>query len=306
MMQTTIIEAIRQTVGSAPTEIKAQGLTRFATSSRPSNRDGWARVMPDGIVRFGCWRQGVTGWWRDGTADRHAPQRDDRADRAALAEQERQRQRHERINLAMFKAAHPLQRQAPAGAYLVSRGLGELNKCPQALRMAALPYFDAGREIGRFPAMLAAVTDPQGVMVALHRTYIDFNGHKAPVPQPRKLSRTSGLLAGASIKLFPLKRIEGKLALGVAEGIETALACHLASGIATWSCMNAGGVRAFDWPQGLQALVIFADNDANGFGQSAARDLAGRASAAGIEVRVLIPETVGTDWLDVYVGGRTA
>ena len=306
MMQTTIIEAIRQTVGSAPTEIKAQGLTRFATSSRPSNRDGWARVMPDGIVRFGCWRQGLSGWWRDGAADRQAPQRDDRADRAALAEQEKQRQRHERINHAIFKAAHPLQRHEPVGQYLVNRGLGELNKCPQALRMAALPYFDAGREVGQFPAMLAAVTDAQGVMVAVHRTYIDFNGRKAPVPQPRKLSRTSGLLAGASIKLFMPANIDGKLALGVAEGIETALACYLASGIPTWSCMNAGGVRAFDWPQGLQTLVVFADNDANGVGQSAARDLAGCAAAAGVEVRVLIPETVGTDWLDVYVGGRTA
>ena len=303
MMHTTIIEAIRQTVGAAPAEIKAQGLTRFATSSRPSNRDGWARVMPDGIVRFGCWRQGVSGWWRDGAADRHTPQRDDRA---ALAEQEKQRQRHERINQAMFKAAHPLQRHEPVGQYLVNRGLGKLNKCPQALRMAALPYFDAGREIGRFPTMLAAVTAPQGVMVALHRTYIDFNGHKAPVPQPRKVSRTSGLLAGASIKLFTPMSIDGKLALGVAEGIETALACHLASGIPTWSCRDAGGVRAFECPQGLQTLVVFADNDESGVGQSAARDLAGRAAAAGIEVRVLIPEKVNTDWLDVYVGGGAA
>ena len=306
MMQATIIEAIRQTVGAAPAEIKAQGLTRFATSSRPSNRDGWARVMPDGIVRFGCWRQGVSGWWRDGAADRHASQRDDRPDLAALAEQEKQRQRHERINRAIFKAGQPLQRHEPVGQYLVNRGLDKLSKCPQALRMSALTYFNAGREVGRFPAMLAAVTDPQGVMVAVHRTYIDFNGQKAPVPQPRKLSRTSGLLAGASIKLFAPANIDGKLALGVAEGIETALACYLASGIPTWSCMNAGGVRAFDWPQGLQTLVVFADNDANGVGQSAARDLAGRAAAAGMEVRVLIPETVGTDWLDVYVGGFAA
>lgn len=306
MMQTTIIEAICQTVGAAPAEIKAQGLTRFATSSRPSNRDGWVRVMPDGTVRFGCWRQGLSGWWRDGAADRHGPRRHDRADRAALADQEKQRQRHERINRAIFKAARPLQRHEPVGQYLVHRGLGKLSKCPQALRMAALPYFDAGCEVGLFPTMLAAVTDPKGVMVAVHRTYIDFNGQKAPVAQPRKLSRTSGLLARASIKLFAPKSIEGKLALGVAEGIETALACYLASGIPTWSCMNAGGVSAFDWPQGLQTLVVFADNDANGVGQSAARNLAGRAAAAGIEVRVLIPETVGTDWLDVYVGGRAA
>lgn len=214
-----IIEAIRQAVGFAPTKIKAQGLTRFPTSSRPSNRDGWVRPMPDGGVRFGCWRQGITGWWRDGSVDRLQPARDERAEHAALAEQEKQRQRHEKINLRMFNQAHALKRQSPVGQYLVQRGLGKLTRAPQALRMAALPYFDDGRDIGRFPVMLAAVTDPHRVMLALHRTYIGTDGKKAPVPQPKKLSRTTGLLAGASIKLFEPTNIGGKLVLGVAEGI---------------------------------------------------------------------------------------
>jgi len=306
MHNPNIIEAIRQAVGFAPAEIKARGLTRFPTSSRPSNRDGWVRVMPDGVVRFGCWRQAITGWWRDGTADHRQPASDDRVERAAMAEQEQQRQRNEKINRRTFDQAHPLTRQSPVGQYLVQRGLGKLTRAPQALRMAALPYFDDGREIGRFPVMLAAVTDLHGSMVALHRTYIDAAGCKAPVPQPKKLSRTTGLLAGASIKLHEPTIIEGKLALGVAEGIETALACYLASGIPTWSCMNAGGVRSFDWPPGLQSLIVFADNDASGVGQAAGRDLAGRAAAAGVEVRVLVPETVGTDWLDTYVAGGAA
>lgn len=306
MYNPNIIEAIRQAVGFAPAEIKARGWTRFPTSSRLSNRDGYVRVMPDGVVRFGCWRQAITGWWRDGAADHHQPARDDRAERAALAEQEQQRQRNVKINRRTFDQAHPLTRQSPVGQYLVHRGLGKLTKAPQALRMASLPYFDDGREIGRFPVMLAAVTDLHGGMVALHRTFIGTAGTKAPVPQPKKLSRTTGLLAGASIKLHEPAIIDGKLVLGVAEGIETALACYLASGIPTWSCMNAGGLRSFDWPPGLQSLIVFADNDASGVGQAAGRDLAGRAAAAGVEVRVLVPETVGTDWLDTYVAGGAA
>lgn len=306
MSKTNIIDAIRQAVGFAPVEVKTQGLTRFPTSSRPSNRDGWVRPMPDGGVRFGCWRQGITGWWRDGAVDRLQPARDDRAERAAQAEQEQQRQRHEKINRRTFDQGHPLTRLSPVGQYLVQRGLGKLTKAPQALRMAALAYFDDGREFGRFPVLLAAVTDPLGVMVALHRTYISTDGRRAPVPQPKKLSRTTGLLAGASIKLFEPTIIDGKLVLGVAEGIETALACYLGSGIPTWSCMNAGGVRAFEWPPGLQSLIVFADNDARGVGQAAGRDLAGRAAAAGVEIRVLVPEIVGTDWLDAYVAGGAA
>jgi len=301
-MGTTIYDEILRTLGFAPHQIKQHGLTRFATSSRPSNRDGWVRVMQDGIVRFGCWRQGVTGWWRDGVGNHQSIKRDEHADKLALAAQEKQYLRNGRINAQILDCAHPLHRQSSAGKYLVHRGLGALKKRPQALRMASLPYFEDGIEQGQYPVMLGAVTSPDGVLVALHRTYISDLGRKAPVPCPKKLSRTSGLLAGASIKLFEPTTINGKLTLGVAEGIETALACYLASGIPTWSCVSASGIKSFQWPAGLQSLVIFGDNDASGVGQSAARDLAGRAAAAGLECRVLIPETAGTDWLDAYVG----
>ena len=302
-MHTNIYDEILRTVGFAPHQIKQHGLTRFPTSSRPSNRDGWVRVMQDGIVRFGCWRQGVTGWWRDGVSNHQSIKRDECADKLALAEHEKQNQRNGRINAQILDYAHPLHRQSPVGQYLVHRGLGALKKRPQALRMAALPYFEDGIEQGQYPVMLGAVTSSEGALVALHRTYISDIGQKAPVPCPKKLSRTSGLLAGASIKLFEPTTINGKLTLGVAEGIETALACYLASGIPTWSCVSASGIKSFQWPDGLQSLVIFGDNDASGVGQSAARELAGRAAAAGLECRVLIPEIVGTDWLDAYAGG---
>ena len=302
----TIYDEIVRTVGFAPQRIKPNGLTRFATTSRPSNRDGWVRIMRDGIIRFGCWRQGVSGWWRDGVGDRQASKRDEQAEKQMQAEQEKQFQRQARINQHLLACAHPLQRQSPVGQYLVRRGLGALSKNPQALRMAALPYFDDGIEIGRFPVMLGAVTSPEDVLVGLHRTYISTGGMKAFVPCPKKLSRTSGLLSGASIKLHEPSIINGKLTLGVAEGIETALACYLASSIPTWSCVSATGIKSFLWPAGLQSLVVFADNDAHGVGQSAARELAGRAAAAGLECRVLVPEIVGNDWLDVYVAGDTA
>lgn len=302
----TVHDEIMRTLGFAPMAIKASGKTRFATTSRPSNRDGWACIMPDGIIRFGCWRQGITGWWRDGAGDRQASKKDAQAEKQVLAEEEKRLQRQARINQQLFACAHPLQRQSPVGQYLVHRGLGKLSKSPQALRMAALPYFDDGTEIGHFPVMLGAVTSPEGVLMGLHRTYISKAGMKAPVSCPKKLSRTSGLLAGASIKLHEPSLINGKLTLGVAEGIETALACYLASGIPTWSCVSAPGIKSFQWPAGLQSLVVFADNDAHGVGQSAARDLAGRAGAAGLECRVLVPEIVGNDWLDVYMAGGTA
>ena len=305
-MSTTIYDEILRTLGFAPSQINQLGLTRFPTSSRPSNRDGWVRVMQDGIVRFGCWRQGITGWWHNGIGNYQSHKRVEYADKMALAAQEKQNQRNGRINERIFSYAHPLHRQSPVGQYLVHRGLGSLKKCPQALRMATLPYFEDGIEQGQYPVMLGAVTSPEGALVALHRTYISYIGHKASVPCPKKLSRTSGLLAGASIKLFEPTTINDKLTLGVAEGIETVLACYLASGVPTWSCVSASGIKSFQWPDGLQSLVIFCDNDSSGVGQTAARDLAGRAAAAGLECRVLIPQTVGNDWLDDYAGGTAA
>lgn len=302
-MSTTIYEEILRTVGFAPSCIKPQGLTRFSTSSRPSNRDGWVRSLPDGIIRFGCWRQGITGWWKDGAGNHDVPRKNNVTESKALVVQAKINERIGRINALMMDAAQPLQRHSPVGRYLDNRGLGALTLAPAALRMAMLPYFDDGVELGKFPVMLGAVTNSEGVLVGLHRTYVTTEGKKALVPCPKKLSRTSGLLAGASIKLFGPHVIKGKLTMGVAEGIETALACSLMSGVPTWSCVSAGGLKSFQWPAGLQSLVIFADNDASGVGQSAALELAGRAAAAGLECRVAIPEAVGTDWLDAYVEG---
>ena len=59
------------------------------------------------------------------------------------AQEKKRLQRQARINQQLFAYAQPLQRQSPVGQYLVHRGLGKLSKSPQALRMAALPYFVA-------------------------------------------------------------------------------------------------------------------------------------------------------------------
>jgi hypothetical protein len=168
--------------------------------------------------------------------------------------------------------------------------------------MSVLPYYDGDVERGRFPVMLGAVTDKDGKLLALHRTFITDDGYKAPVENPKKLTSTSGTIAGASIKLRLPEIIEGKLTLGVAEGIETALACWRGFQVPTWSCVSANGIKTFIWPPNLERLVIFADHDLSGVGQAAANALAARAGAAGLEVRILVPTTAGADWLDVYQG----
>lgn len=58
-----------------------------------------------------------------------------------------------------------------------------------------------------------------GRMVALHRTWLHTDGHKADVPSVKKQTGAAGPLAGACIPLF--KPMKGQI--GIAEGIETAL-----------------------------------------------------------------------------------
>jgi len=126
--------------------------------------------------------------------------------------------------------------------------------------------------------------------MSIHRTYLQDAG-KAPVPEPKKLMQ--GLpLAGSAIRLTPVSKV-----LGIAEGIETALAASELFGVPCWSCISTSGIEAFEPPEGVKELIVFADNDANFAGQSAAYRAAHRLALKGYEVEVCVPPNVG-DWLD--------
>ena len=56
-------------------------------------------------------------------------------------------------------------------------------------------------------------------------------------------------------------------------------------------------------PSRVKRLLVFADNDAKFAGQAAAYALAHRlATSTSMEVIVLVPPIVGTDWLDELIG----
>ncbi|HEU0228928.1 MAG TPA: toprim domain-containing protein, partial [Burkholderiaceae bacterium] len=212
-----------------------------------------------------------------------------------------------RVTLSrLFDAAGAITDACPAGIYLDRRGLSIPNS--DALRfMPKLDYWHDGQLLGTFPAMLAAVTSPSGALVSVHRTYITPEGHKAPVPTVKKLMATAGPMAGTSIKIgAPLARPDGRLGLGVAEGIETALAASILSGVAVWSCVSAHGLEAFEPPGDVHYLYCFGDHDASGVGQKAASDLAHRAARSGLSARIWIPEAPGTDWNDELISRRAS
>lgn len=189
-----------------------------------------------------------------------------------------------------FKESRPIERDDEACRYLAGRGL-RLYDLPESVRLhPGMAYWDGGAVLGKFATMLATVTDAVGRAVSLHRTYLQ-DARKAPVPEPKKLME--GLpLAGAAIRLTPISRT-----LGIAEGIETAIAAAELFEVPVWSCISTAGIESFEPPEGVRHVIVFADNDRNFAGQAAAYRAAHRLALKGCEVEVCIPPTVG-DWLD--------
>lgn len=179
----------------------------------------------------------------------------------------------------------------PVWLYL-NRRIG-IDDAPRDLKFhPALPYFEDGKVLAKFPAMIACMRDPEGRGVAIHRTYLTEDGDKASVSQPKKIMAGKPLNRSA-VRLSPICK-----EIGIAEGVETALASFKRFGIPTWAATTA--VLLQDWvpPVGIKRILIAGDNDETYTGQQAAYSLARRLRREGYDVVVRIPEQVGKDWAD--------
>lgn len=187
----------------------------------------------------------------------------------------------------MWREARPVSVGDPVDLYLRSRGLG-MAEYPKSLR-----YHE------RTCAMVAAVMiGTKGVQ--LHRTFLTKEGRKADVVPNRKMM-PGRLPKGASIPLSwppPAPAI-----LGIAEGIETALAAGLIHGLNVWAAISSHGLETWNPPASVRVCWVFGDNDLKYGGQKAAYVLAHRLAVQGVTVRVLIPGEPGTDWNDVLLSG---
>lgn len=159
---------------------------------------------------------------------------------------------------------------------------------PNSIRLHPSLRYDAGHS---FPAMLALVTMPDGKPSTMHRTWLDGNGGKAPIDEPKKVM--AGTIKTGAIRLAPMAEC-----LGLAEGIETALRASVLFDMPVWAAISAGGMRDWEAPEGLRHLIVFGDNDENFTGQTAAYSLANRLSLKGIKTEVRIPAKTGADWAD--------
>ena len=142
-------------------------------------------------------------------------------------------------------------------------------------------YFGEDRPTA--PAILAPVNDPHtGLVHAIWRIRLDSQGRKVWRGAYGRIPH------GASSRLFD--HWPGRL--GIAEGIEDAIALRLKTGWPTWASLTASLMANMILPDRVRRVLICQDNDQpdhNGRrpGPDAAQRLAARLRAEGREVRII-------------------
>ena len=225
--------------------------------------------------------------------------------RAPLAAPDGQKQKIAMADL--WKRGRPLTGDDIASRYLQGRNI-DLSAYPSALRVVnSLPYFFEDKITGYFNGMIANFRSPDNLSGIIHRTYLDEPGKKASVPKP-KMFMPGRVPAGGAVRLGPVAET-----MGIAEGIETALAASSIHGIPVWATLSAGALTKWQPPFGVKHVIIFADVDATFTGQVSAYQLATRlircewankekTERFGVEVRSPLFSDDGRyseDWADV-------
>jgi putative DNA primase/helicase len=183
-----------------------------------------------------------------------APQRPDTASRTAMA-------------LRLWHQSTPIDGTL-AEKYFVSE---------RRLAVGGLPLAHAVRWHSRMGAVVALMTDPQtGEAIGIHRTFLDASGKKLD----RRMLGRQGV-----IRISPDEAIAN--GLGVAEGIEDALAVLLSGWTPVWAATSAGAIARLPVLAGIESITVFADADEAGL--QAAETCCDRWRAAGREAHIAVP-----------------
>ncbi len=169
-----------------------------------------------------------------------------------------------------------------AETYLRSRGVTDIAGL-QSLRFHPRCYYrsDAQSAGERWPTLIAAVTNLDGNITGVQRTYLQRDGSaKAPLATPRK---AMGLLAGNAVRFGVARDI-----MAVGEGVETVLSLQcLMPSLPMAAALSAQNLGAFQIPTALKRLYIAADRDEAGM--RAFGHLCQRAMEQGVDAVILLP-----------------
>jgi hypothetical protein len=129
--------------------------------------------------------------------------------------------------------------------------------------------------------MIAAVTDLDGTLTGVHRTWLVRDGRgKAPVEMPR---RAMGDLLGHAVRFGTVSDV-----LAAGEGIETVLSLReIMPDLPLAACLSSAHLAAMAFPFTLRRLYVLRDDDPAG--DHAVATLLARTQEAEVECLVLSP-----------------
>lgn len=210
--------------------------------------------------------------------------------------------------LGLWLAAEPSIAHTPVAAYLRGRAidLAELGRQPRALRYHRSLYHAPSR--CRFPAMVAAISGPDGQHIATHRTWLEYAGGgwiKARVDDPK---RTIAPVGGGSIRLSrgasrkSLKDAPEDEPVVIGEGIETCLSIAIACPeLRVISAVSGGNLGSVWLPPQIRMVVLAIDNDTDPESPAKLQRAVNQHLDAGRHVRIA-RSPLGNDFNDTLRG----
>jgi len=201
----------------------------------------------------------------------------------------------------IFLNAQPPER-TPVSLYLYTRGI-ELRTIPVSIRY--VPELWHSKTKTSWPALVAAVQNLEGRVIAIQRIWLQDKfwfddgrpitpNTKAPI-ESEKMSL--GPLDAGAVHLGPAR----VATLGIAEGIETALAAKCLYGIPVWAALGVYRMGRVEIPPHVRRIVIFGDRDGSGkVGEREAYKARDSYIEQGLDSEVVFPpEEYGDfdDWL---------
>jgi putative DNA primase/helicase len=195
----------------------------------------------------------------------------------------------------LYMGSRPITEGDPVARYLAGRGIDVMALAPKSLRFHPGMKHRAG---GRWPGMLAVYSNFDGKATTVHRTFLTDEGRKADL-DPVRMFWPVAIPAGGAIRLSPAAET-----MGVAEGIETALAAWQRFGHPVWATTSEVLLQKWKPPAEARHVIVYGDNDLNSVGQHAAYALSRRLiheaakDKVDLQVEVRVPDKAGTDWAD--------
>lgn len=267
-------------------------------------------------IKFGGDRSAAVKWaatWlgvEDSSFDRAAASRHANPSRRAKGSENENRERA----LKLWRGSEERLKGTAAAAYLEGRGIDLASlkdgqgraRQPRALRFHGNCW---NRESDRFwPTLLAAILDPDGRFVAVHRTWLSYldpadgSRHanvaggrdwavvKAPLTDPKM---TLGLYWGAAIRLWrgasgrPLGQAKAGETVAISEGIEDALTVAIAKPeLRVLAAVSLGNMANIVLPAAIRTVLLCADND--GANKATKRGLARAVEAYAFQGRKVL------------------